>query len=73
MYMKIVTGDAAVRHLCLVDQFPFESGTLCGCAVTRSHSWKRISSLEGDECPQCAELAFNQRRERTPEDLKRSG
>jgi hypothetical protein len=26
--------------------------------VTRSHSWKLIGALEGDECHHCAELAF---------------
>jgi len=45
MYMKIVTGDAAVRHLCLVDQFSSESRTLCGYTITQSQSWKRIRSL----------------------------
>jgi hypothetical protein len=32
--------------------------TLCGCVVTRPQSWKQISTLEGDECEQCASLAF---------------
>ena len=57
MYMKIVTGGA-VPHLCLIDEFSTECRTLCGCTITQSQSWKRISSLEGDECPHCAELAF---------------
>jgi hypothetical protein len=35
-----------------------DSLTLCGCVVTRAHSWKQIRSLEGDECEQCASLAF---------------
>ena len=55
--MKIVTEGSA-HHLFVVDQFSNDSKTLCGRTVTQSHSWKRISSLEGDECPQCANLAF---------------
>ena len=57
MYMKIVT-EGVVHHLFLTDHFSNESRTLCGRTVTQDHSWKRIDSLEGDECPQCAELAF---------------
>jgi hypothetical protein len=55
--MKIVTADA-VRHLCLLDQFSNDTKTLCGRTVTQSQSWKLIGSLEGDECGQCADLAF---------------
>jgi len=55
--MKIVT-EVAVRHLCALDQFSNDAKTLCGRTITQSQSWKRISSLEGDECPQCADLAF---------------
>jgi hypothetical protein len=58
VYMKIVT-DGVAHHLLLMDQVSNESKTLCGSTVTQNHSWKRISALEGDECPQCAELAFN--------------
>ena len=57
MYMKIVT-DGFVRHLFLMDQVSDESKTLCGSILTQLQSWKRINSLEGDECPRCAELAF---------------
>jgi hypothetical protein len=55
--MKLVTGGVK-QHLRVADQADGDSETLCGCAVTRSHSWKRISRLEGDECPMCAALAF---------------
>jgi len=71
MYMKVVTGEV-VRHLCAMDQFSNDSKTLCGCTVTQSQSWKRIGALEGDECPQCAERAFNGHRPHGPEDLERS-
>ena len=56
-YMKLVTGGVK-HHLTVADQPSAECITLCGCAVTRSHSWKRIRGLEGDECEHCAELAF---------------
>lgn len=56
-YMKLITAGVK-RHLFRADQESAESTTLCGCVVTRTHSWKRISSLEGDECPRCAQLAF---------------
>ena len=56
-YMKLVTGGVK-HHLCMVDQAGGESLTLCGCVLTRSHNWKRIRGLEGDECAECAELAF---------------
>jgi hypothetical protein len=56
-YLKLVRGGVK-HHLCLVDQPPAESVTLCGCVVTRPQSWTHVSSLEGDECPQCAALAF---------------
>jgi len=57
MYMKLVTGGVK-HHLCVVDQLSIDSSTLCGCVVTRPHSWKRVRGLEGDECPLCAALAF---------------
>ena len=57
MYMKIVT-EGTVRHLCVIDQSANDSMTLCGRTVTQDHSWKLITSLEGDECLKCAELAF---------------
>jgi len=56
-YMKLVTGGVK-HHLCVADRPDGESATLCGCAVTRLHSWKRVRGLEGDECPVCAALAF---------------
>jgi hypothetical protein len=56
-YMKLVTGGVK-HHLCVADQPSGESNTLCGCVVTRLHSWKRVRGLEGDECPVCAALAF---------------
>jgi hypothetical protein len=56
-YTKLVTGGVK-HHLCVVDQPGGESLTLCGCVLTRAHSWKRIRGLEGDECVECAELAF---------------
>ena len=55
-YMKLVTGGVK-HHLVVADQSSSES-TLCGCTVTRAHSWRRITGLEGDECEHCAELAF---------------
>jgi hypothetical protein len=58
MYMKIVS-EGVTHHLCLIDGSSIEAKTLCGRTVTQNHSWKRISALEGDECPQCAELAFD--------------
>lgn len=56
-YLKLVTGGVK-QHLCLANQAATESVTLCGCVVTRLQSWKQINSLEGDECPNCAALAF---------------
>ena len=55
-YMKLITGGVK-RHLALADQ-PSTDSTLCGCTVTGAHNWTRITGLEGDECPQCAERAF---------------
>jgi hypothetical protein len=58
MYMKIVT-EGTVRHLCVMNHHaPDDSKTLCGRTVTQDHSWKLIRSLEGDECLECAQLAF---------------
>ena len=57
VYMRIVTENA-IRHLCVLDQFSNDAKTICGRVVTQSQSWKQIGSLEGDECSQCAELAF---------------
>ena len=59
-YMKLVTGGVK-HHLSVADQPAGESITLCGCVLTRPHSWKRIRGLEGDECAHCAELAFGGR------------
>ena len=56
-YLKLVTGGVR-HHLCVADQTSPESMTLCGCVVTRPQNWKEIKSLEGDECPHCADLAF---------------
>jgi hypothetical protein len=58
MYMKIVTENA-VRHLCALADFSADTKTLCGCAVTQLQSWKRVKTLEGDECARCADLAFD--------------
>lgn len=58
-YMKLVTGGVK-HHLAVADQPSTESTTLCGCTITRAHSWKRIGTLEGDECKRCAELAFGE-------------
>ena len=63
MYMKIVTENA-VRHLCVLENFSTDTKTLCGCAVTQLQSWKRVRSLEGDECGRCADLAFGGSRSR---------
>jgi hypothetical protein len=56
-YMKLVT-EGMKHHLSSTYQSSGNSQTLCGCVVTRPHSWKQIRSLEGDECEQCASLAF---------------
>ena len=56
-YLKLVTGGVK-HHLCAVEQPSTDAVTLCGCVVTRAQNWKQISSLEGDECPQCVALAF---------------
>jgi hypothetical protein len=57
-YMKLVT-EGAKHHLSANYQSSSDSLTLCGCVVTRAHSWKQIHTLEGDECEQCASRAFN--------------
>ena len=57
-YMKLVT-EGTKHHLSAAYQSAGDSLTLCGCVVTRAHSWKQIRSLEGDECEQCASLAFS--------------
>lgn len=57
-YMKLVT-EGTKHHLSAMYQSSGDSLTLCGCVVTRPHSWKQIGSLEGDECEQCATLAFS--------------
>jgi hypothetical protein len=56
-YMKLVTAGMK-HHLSATYHSSGDSLTLCGCVVTRPHSWKQIRSLEGDECEQCASLAF---------------
>ena len=56
-YLKLVTGGVK-HHLCAEDQADGGVSTLCGCVVTRLHSWKLVRGLEGDECPVCAALAF---------------
>ena len=58
MYMKIVT-EGTVHHLCVMNHSADDSMTLCGRTVTQNHSWKLIRCLEGDECLECAELAFS--------------
>jgi hypothetical protein len=61
--MKII-AEGMMRHLCLKDQTLGDLTTLCGCTITQSQSWKRVRSVEGDEYPQCAELAFGGQRTR---------
>jgi hypothetical protein len=56
-YMKLVTKGMK-RHLSAAYYSSGDSLTLCGCVVTRPHSWKQIRTLEGDECERCAALAF---------------
>ena len=56
-YMKLITKGTKY-HLSANYQSSSDSLTLCGCVVTRPQSWKQISTLEGDECEQCASLAF---------------
>jgi|GEM_PF-4663948 len=56
-YMKLITKGTK-HHLSESYQSSSDSLTLCGCVVTRPQSWKHISTLEGDECEQCAALAF---------------
>jgi len=56
-YMKLVTKGMK-HHLSATYYSSGDCLTLCGCTVTRPHSWKQIRSLEGDECAQCASLAF---------------
>ena len=51
-YTKFLTRE---KHLALPDR----DITLCGCAIIRLNSWKRITALEGDECERCAEQAFS--------------
>lgn len=55
-YIKLI-ADGAVSHLTNPDQAD-EGTTLCGCTVTRVKGWKRIATLEGDECPKCADRTF---------------
>src|SRR5712691_4299826 len=55
-YTKLLNQEAN-KHLALPDR----DTTLCGCAITRLNSWKRITALEGDECERCAEQAFSGR------------
>ena len=57
-YMKLVSKGMK-HHLAAMYQSSGNSLTLCGCVVTRPQSWKQIRSLEGDECKQCASLAFS--------------
>lgn len=72
IYMKIIKGGVP-HHLCVMDPISYEAKTLCGVILTEHQSWKRIRALEGDECPQCAERAFNGQGQRVPDDLKQSG
>jgi hypothetical protein len=56
-YLKLA-AHGYKPHLMSPDQL--ENGaTLCGCVVTQAPGWRRISSLEGDECEKCAEVAFD--------------
>ena len=56
-YMKLITGGVR-HHLARTDQPPAELLTLCGCAVTGPHSWTQLGALTGDECENCAQIAF---------------
>lgn len=56
-YMKLITKGMK-HHLSTAYESSGDSLTLCGCVVTRPHSWKQINTLEGDECERCASLAF---------------
>ena len=69
MYMKIVT-EGVPHHICVVDSISYEAKTVCGIILTEHHSWKPIRAREGDECPQCAERAFNEHRQHVRENLK---
>lgn len=55
-HVKLLSG--ATRHLAMASDPSQADTTLCGCGVTRTVMWKVITSLEGDECPECAERAF---------------
>ena len=55
-YTKFLNRETN-KHLAL----PNGDMTLCGCAIIRLNSWKRITALEGDECERCAEQAFLER------------
>jgi hypothetical protein len=55
-YMKLV-AEGSKRHLMHPDQLHLGT-TLCGCVVTRELNWRRIHTLEGDECEKCAEVTF---------------
>ncbi len=56
-YIKLIAEGGSKSHLARPGQAD-EGTTLCGCTVTRIHNWKRISTLEGDECPSCADRTF---------------
>ena len=55
-HVKLLTG--ATKHLAIAAGPDSGGATLCGCSITRTAMWKIINSLEGDECPRCAERAF---------------
>jgi hypothetical protein len=57
MYMKMLSG-CSKKHLAVTGQRWDGAATLCGCSITRSHNWKLVMGLEGDECPECARRAF---------------
>jgi hypothetical protein len=54
-YLKLADSP---KHLALPDKAHEDGVTLCGCVMTRPHSWTAITALEGDECEKCASLAF---------------
>lgn len=64
------SGGRPTTHLCVMDSSSHEAKTVCGIILTEHHSWKPIRALEGDECPRCAERAFNGHRQHVPEDLR---
>jgi len=57
-YMKMVVRNGGAKHLAAADKPDSEGTTLCGCSIVQAVNWRRITTLEGDECPKCASQAF---------------